>query len=353
MKKRKRIDEVLSDLNSKHTIDEKYSLNRIYKNKFDYLKIEKKKQSIILPNVKSILKPSKDKKKPMKNEEIGINKIDFGESCNYCNVYMQIIIQESILSCPRCGSSKPIPLYSIPMAESDFFVPRALQNKARIIDWLQNVQGDDSGDAKPDVVHQLCLHIKKYKKSKLCNYEKIIKDEFHKGGKFLSYENTLKRLENSIPNLDGLLKEINHTFIRTCFEEMKSEKNSLLLEDDESTLIKKCYEKTPKYASALNGLKPLHFTNYQEEKIKHMYSLAYPEYEKSKGKYKNWPGGYAYFLKCVCALLGYDEFLDHFECFSNNMKIKEEREMFRKKVWSQLHWEYFSMEHPLSKIQYM
>ena len=338
------------ELYSKHSIEEKYSNKRIYKNKFTFLKNEKGKLNEILPNVKSVLKSSKEKSKPLKNEEIQVNKIEFGEYCNSCNIFMEIIVQESILSCPKCGCSRPIPLYSIPIAESDFFVPKALQNKARIIDWLQNVQGDDSGDAKPEIIEQLCSHISKYKKSKLCNYEKVIIQEFKRAGPFLNYQDTIQRLEKHIPNLSKLLKEMNHTFIRNCFEEMKNE--LLLVDDDDNTLIKKCYEKTPKYASALNGLKPLHFSNYQEEKIKLMYSLAYPEYERWKGKYKNWPGGYAYFLKCVCALLGYDEFLDHFECYSSNMKIKEEREMFRKKVWNSLKWEYFSMEHPLPKIEF-
>jgi hypothetical protein len=112
----------------------------------------------------------------------------------------------------------------------------------------------------------LCEYITKYKKSKLCNYEKCIIDEFNANGEYKSYGDCLKRLHKKIPNLDKILKEINHTFIRTCFEEMKNEKNSLILDDEEpGTIIKKCYEKTPKYASALNGLKPLHFTNYQEE----------------------------------------------------------------------------------------
>lgn len=347
-KKRKR-ESNIDDLVSKHSLEEKYKGKRIYLNRYKYLEKEKNKLYNILPNVKSVQKASK-KQAPQKHQEVQITRVEFGEFCNTCNVFMKIILQESILCCPMCGISKQIPLYSIASIESDFFVPKALQNKARIIDWLQNVQGNDSGDAKPEVVEELCSFIYKHRKSKLCDYLNVISNE-RKNGVFKTYGDAVQRLKGKIPGVEQYLRNINHSFIRNCLEEMKNA-NNLLLEssDDQNAYLKRCYEKAPKYASALSGLKPLCFTSQQEEKIKYMYSLAAPEYERHKGKYKNWPGGYAYFLKCLCALLGYDEFIDHFENNSNNTKIKEEREMFRKKVWGILKWQYFSMEHPLPKI---
>ena len=346
---RKRKRENINDLYTKHNSNElKYKNKRIFRNKLKYLEKEKTNLYNILPNVKSTTKTMK-KKAPPKHEEIQITRIDFDEMCEKCNIFLKIILQESILSCPCCGTSKPIPLYSISAAESDFFVPKALQNKARIIDWLQNVQGNDSGTVKQDIAEELCAFIYKHKKNKVCDYVKTISEEFIAGGPFTSHDNAIKRLKSKIPGISLYLKEINHSFIRQCLEEMKT--NYFLMDgEDKGSKFKRCYEKAPKYASALSGLNPLCFTSEQEEKIKYLYSLASPEYERHKGKYKNWPGGYAYFLRCVCALLGYDEFLDHFDHYSSNNKIKEEREIFRKKVWGHLKWEYFNMDHPLPKI---
>lgn len=350
-KKRKR-ENNLDDLVLKHhSLEEKYKGKRIYYNRFTYLKNEKDKLYNILPNIKSVNKQKQKKNQPQKHQEVQITRVEFGEFCNDCNVFMKIILQESILCCPMCGISKQIPLYSITSAESDFFVPKALQNKARIIDWLQNVQGNDSGDAKAEIIEELCSFIYKQRRNKLCDYLNVIANQRKQGGIYKSYSDAIKRLHFHIPNIEMYLKSINHSFIRTCLEDMKNENTLLEMHgEDQNSHLKRCYEKAPKYASSISGLKPLCFTSQQEEKIKYMYSLAAPEYERHKGKYKNWPGGYAYFLKCLCALLGYDEFIDHFENFSTNTKIKEEREMFRKKVWGILKWQYFSMEHPLPKI---
>lgn len=338
------------DIIKKHSLVENCN-NRIYRNKYKYLKNIKEQTFLLFPNIKKKInyneKKSYDKK--LKHEIIEIERMEFEETCNDCNVLMKIILSESVLYCSRCGKSKQVPIYSLPPAESDFFVPKTLQNKSRIIDWLLNVQGNDPGEVNKDIVKELCEYIYKNKKSKLCESNSLIaiRHEYQTNGEFKDANKAVERLKPYIPGIEQYLKEINSFFIKQCWEEIKQKQQYINFDTLECVSLKKAYDKSSKYSCALSGYKALQFTNEQEEKIKLMYSLAYPTYEGNKEGHKNWPGGYAYFLKSLCALLGYDEFLDSFDITSNNIKIKEEREEFRKKIWKILGWEYFSLEYPI------
>jgi len=343
------------DIVKKFSLDEHFNC-RIYRNKYKYLKNKKDETFLILPNVKKHTNTQKKTIKILKHEYIDIERVDFEETCTKCDIHFKIILCESVMHCPRCGISKEIPIYSLPSAESDFFVPKVLQNKARIIDWLQNVQGNDPGDPNPEILKELCDFILKNKKSNLCEplALKNIRDEYNENGKYKDAESSILRLKNKIINIETDLKEINACFVKKCWDEIKQrQSNCLNYEDLEKAPLKKIYEKSSKYAYALSGFKPLQFSTEQEEKIKLMYSLAFSEYEKQKDHHKNWPGGYAYFLKCLCALLGYDEFLEYFDIRVTNSKVREEREEFRKKVWKILGWEYFSMDFSLPPMKYL
>jgi hypothetical protein len=340
------------DIVKKFSLDEHYNC-RIYRNKYKYLKNKKDETFLLLPNIKNKTNSKKKITGKLKHESIEIERVDFEETCFKCNVLFQIIVLESIMHCPRCGISKEIPIYSLPSVESDFFVPKVLQNKARIIDWLQNVQGNDPGEPNPDILQELCEYIVKNKKSDLCEPTSIIiiQEEYKKNGKYLDAQTSIVRLKSKIKNIELDLKDLNANFVKKCWEDIKQRQSNMLNYDDlEKAPIKKVVEKSSKYAYALSGFKPIQFTTEQEAKMKLMYSLAFTEYEKQKNHHKNWPGGYAYFLKSLCALLGYDEFLDYFDIRVSNPKVREEREEFRKKVWKKLGWEYFSMEYPLPNM---
>jgi hypothetical protein len=105
--------------------------------------------------------------------------------------------------------------------------------------------------------------------------------------------------------------------------------------------LRKFYERSPKYAAYISGYWPLRFTNAQEERIRALYSTAVPAYDKyRKPSQPNWPGGYAYFLRCLCVLLGWDEFVQHFNVTTGQKNVLE-REEIRKRIWEkELDWEF-------------
>jgi hypothetical protein len=77
---------------------------------------------------------------------------------------------------------------------------------------------------------------------------------------------------------------------------------------------------------------------------------ATPVYDRyRKASQPNWPGGYAYFLRCLLILLGWDEIAALFPIQITGRN--SEREETRSEIWKVLQWENVSSIAPLRPIK--
>jgi hypothetical protein len=266
-------------------------------------------------------------------DAIGLQRAAVGDMCDDCGVSMRIIANDSLLGCPQCAKTRIIPAVSAPVADTEF-VSTPYAQKSRLVEWLEFCQAKEYSEPAEDVLEVIMAQLVAQRATGLEDYAIQIYNERALNGPFVDVESAIARLPH-IPGLRVKLLALKATTIRAA---MQSASTTSI--DDR---LRKFYERAPKYAAYISGFWPLRFTNSQEERIRSLYAVAVPAYEKyRKPSQPNWPGGYAYFLRCLCMLLGWDEFLDHFNV-SAGQKNVQEREAMRKKIWTQdLDWEYVS-----------
>jgi hypothetical protein len=246
---------------------------------------------------------------------------------------MQIIASDSLLGCPQCAKTRVIPIVSAPVADSEFVsIPYA--QKSRLVEWLEFCQAKEYAEPLPDVLEMIMSELVTQRLTGLEEYISIITEE-RKKGPYLNVQNALERLQ--IPKLKEKLIGIKANTVRLAMQSA-----SFRFQDDR---LRKFYERAPKYCAFISGYWPLRFSSSQEERIKSLYAVAVPAYEKyRKPSQPNWPGGYAYFLRSLCVLLGWDEFVDHFN-LKSGQKHTAERDVMRQKIWTRdLDWEYLPCE---------
>jgi hypothetical protein len=268
-------------------------------------------------------------------DAISLQRAIVGDMCDDCGVSMQIIASDSLLGCPQCAKSRIIPIVSAPVADSEFVsIPYA--QKSRLVEWLEFCQGKEYAEPVPEVLELIMEELVAQRATGLEDFIPMISKERDRGGPFLSFQNAMDRLKG-IPKLKDKLLSIKPCLVRNAMQTA-----SFKHQDDR---VRKYYERAPKYTAFINGFWPLRFTSSQEERIRSLYAVAIPAYEKyRKPSQPNWPGGYAYFLRSLCVLLGWDEFIDHFNLKSGNKHIAD-RENMRKRIWtSDLDWEYIPCE---------
>jgi hypothetical protein len=266
------------------------------------------------------------------NLPILLQRAAIGDMCEDCGVCMKVIASDSLLGCPNCAKTRSIPVISAPLAETEF-VATPYQQKPRIIEWTEFCQAKEYAEPSTDVLESVMKYLVERRMTGLEDYIDIIAEERNKEGVFVNSENALQRLGSKIPNLKEKLLAIKAVNVRKAMQEISS------FNQDER--LRKFYERSPKYAAYISGFWPLRFTSAQEERIKALYSVAVPAYDKyRKPTQPNWPGGYAYFLRCLCILLGWDEFVQHFNITTGQKNVIE-REEVRRKIWeNELDWEF-------------
>ena len=266
-----------------------------------------------------------------RNLPIILQKAAIGDMCEDCGVCMRVIASDSLLGCPNCAKTRSITVISAPLAESEF-VATPYQQKPRIIEWTEFCQAKEYAEPSPEVLESVMKYLFERRMTGLEEYVDIIAEE-RKNGPYVNSENALQRLGVKIPNLKEKLLGIKAVNVRKAMQEISS------FNQDER--LRKFYERSPKYAAYICGFWPLRFTSAQEERIKALYSVAVPAYDKyRKPSQPNWPGGYAYFLRCLCILLGWDDFVQHFNITTGQKNVIE-REEIRRKIWeSELDWEF-------------
>ena len=271
------------------------------------------------------------------NEPIALQHAILADMCEDCGVAMKIIANDSLLGCPQCAKTRVIPVVSSAAAESEYSGTVVYHQKSRLLEWLEFCQGKEYAEPVTDILDLVMEQLVADKSTGLEEYMNDIATE-RVNGPFKNTDDAIARL-TMIPNLKHRLLGINPSVVRNAMQIVASTRQ------DER--LRKFYERSPKYSSYISGFWPLRFSSDQEETIRKMYSLAAPAYEKyRKPTQPNWPGGYAYFLRCLCILMGWDEFVDHF-AVQSTPKNMVDREAVRQKIWTEeLGWEYVSSSTP-------
>jgi hypothetical protein len=264
-----------------------------------------------------------------------------GDFCDDCGVTMLMIASDSLLGCPKCAKTRAVPHASATSTmESDFVPNGTIKVKSRLIEWVQFSQAKECIEIDEKIAMNL-TRIVVHDHFKHLTQEKIlesIKDEYVQNGPYIDSENAVDRLLLKIPTLEKDLKSINGSMTRKAMQSLVSKGYGN---------VRKLYENAAKYSSIISGFWPRRFTSEQEDRIRRMFTLAAPVYhlDRLKSSTLTFKGGYPYWLRCICILNGWYEFLDHFPV-KKELKSSE-REMKRAEFWKKLNWEFVPSHPPL------
>jgi len=256
--------------------------------------------------------------------------------CEECGVQMMVIANDSMLACSRCAKTRVITSANAWTASMDVdFSNCNSTQKSRLLEWLEFAQAKEYGEIPDDVLKTAMQSIVSSKSSGLEQYAKIIKEERILHGPYADAISAIERLRPLIPDIEQKLKSLDSVCIRNALK---------------SSSAKKYAERSSKIASLLSGYFPERMSADQEEYIRKLFMSASPVYEKwRKTSQPVWPGGYAYFLRCIMILLGWDEFAALFPIQMTGRN--QEREDMRKDIWHTLKWEYVPSSGPQRPIQ--
>lgn len=257
--------------------------------------------------------------------------------CDECGVEMMVIANDSMLACSRCGKTRVITTVHAWSASMDAdFSSVNVHQKSRLLEWLECAQAKEYGDIPDDVLQDVMATIVRNRLSGLEAYSSVIAEE-RLNGPFTSAEDAIERLSSRIPDLEKKLKSVDSILVR----------NVLRTSTGDS---KKYAEKSAKISSLLCGYFPERLTADQEEYIRKLFLAATTVYDRfRKSSQPNWPGGYAYFLRCILILLGWDEIAAHFPVQITGRN--GDREDMRARIWKILAWQNVPSVPPFSDVR--
>jgi len=264
-----------------------------------------------------------------------------GDFCDDCGVMMLVIASDSLLGCPKCAKTRAVPHASATSSmESDFVPNGSIKIKSRLLEWVQFSQAKECVEIDEGVGLLLTKILVKDCFPHLIKPDVIerVKQEVEKGGDFVDSNDAIQRLKEFIPSLDHDMKRINGSAIRRAMQSLVSRGYGH---------VRKLYENSSKYGAAISGFWPRRFSSEQEDRIRRMFTLAAPVYhsDRVKSSTLTFKGGYPYWLRCVCILNGWYEFLDHFQV--KREPRSSEREVKRSEFWNKLKWEVVPSHSPL------
>lgn len=254
--------------------------------------------------------------------------------CDECGVQMMVIANDSMLACNRCAKTRLITTANAWTATMDVdFSNINNHQKSRILEWLEFAQAKEYGEIPEDVLKTVMDSLVANKATGLENYIPVIAKE-RLNGPFIDSNNAIERLGPKIPNFETLLKNIDSIAIRNIIR---------------NTSAKKFGDRSAKIASLVSGFYPERLSANQEEYIRKLFMAASPVYDRwRKTTQPIWPGGYAYFLRCLLILLGWDEIAALFPIQLTGRN--QEREVMRSQIWPILKWADVPSSGPLSPI---
>jgi hypothetical protein len=254
--------------------------------------------------------------------------------CDDCGVQMMVIANDSMLACSRCAKTRVITSANAWTAAMDVdFSSIANHQKSRLLEWLEFAQAKEYGEVPEHILKDVMASLYSGRITGLETYASEIAKE-RLNGPFVDATNAIDRLKSKIPDIEKLLKGIDGIIIRNVVR---------------STSSKKFGERGAKIASLLSGYYPERMTADQEEYVRKLFMAASPVYDRwRKTCQPVWPGGYAYFLRCLMILLGWDEFAAMFPIQITGRN--QEREDMRREIWSILKWDNVPSSGPQSTI---
>lgn len=244
--------------------------------------------------------------------------------CDDCGVQMMVIANDSMLACSRCAKTRVITSANAWTAAMDVdFSSITNHQKSRLLEWLEYAQAKEYGEIPDAILTDVMTSLLSSKVTGLEVYSaEIAKDRFD-NGPFTDASNAIERLKHVIPDIENLLKSIDGIIIRNVVRSSNS---------------KKFGERSAKIASLLSGYFPERMTADQEEYVRKLFMAASPVYDRwRKTCQPVWPGGYAYFLRCLMILLGWDEFAAMFPIQITGRN--QDREDMRREIWAILKWD--------------
>lgn len=255
--------------------------------------------------------------------------------CDDCGVQMLVIANDSMLACSRCAKTRVITSANAWTSAMDVdFSNINNHQKSRLLEWLEFAQAKEYGEIPDDVLKQAMEGLVSSKATGLEPFIKIIADERQLNGPYVDASQAIERLQDKVPNIETLLKNIDAIAVRNVIR---------------NTTSKKYGERSPKIASLLSGYLPERLTADQEEYVRKLFMAASPVYDRwRRTSQPVWPGGYAYFLRSLMILLGWDEFAAMFPIQMTGRN--QEREDMRQAIWSILKWECVPSSGPQSKV---
>lgn len=255
-----------------------------------------------------------------------------GDVCDDCGVQMSVVSNDSMLSCPQCHKLRLLPNTMTTSALHGTDVESsATITKHRLPEWIEMAQGKEFAEPPDDVVETVAKFLIHNQMTGLESFQSIIAEERKLHGPFFSVQNAIQRLGNQIPDLEARLLTISSSSIRTALRGIVTE--------TKADKFRKFYERSAKIAAIVSGYWPPRMTGQQEEMLRLLYTVAAPEYEKRrKPRQTYWPGGFPFFLRCLCILLGWDEFAAQFP-IPSGAKEGGSRDLLRNEIWTELGWE--------------
>ena len=256
--------------------------------------------------------------------------------CDDCGVQMMVIANDSMLACSRCAKTRVITSANAWTSAMDVdFSNVNSHQKSRLLEWLEFAQAKEYGEIPNDVLQAVNEALITTKATGLEAYIKVIADERAKNGPFTDGPQAVARLSAAIPDIESRLKHIDAIAVRNVVRNL--------------TLVKKYAERSPKIAALLSGYWPERMSADQEEYVRKLFMAASPVYDRwRRTSQPVWPGGYAYFLRTLMILLGWDEFAALFPIQLTGRN--QEREDMRQVIWSTLRWSCVPSSGPQSPV---
>ena len=253
--------------------------------------------------------------------------------CDTCGVRMMVIANDSKLACSRCTKTRDITRANAWTMDADFSQTN-MHQKSRLIEWLENAQATEFGEISEENLKIVMEALVSARATGLEAHIKAIEEERSKRP-FDDVTDAIQRLRPKIPNIETLLKNLDSVAIRNCIR---------------FTKIKRFGEHSAKISSLLTGIWPVRMNTDQEEYVRKLFMTASQIYDRYRRTTQPvWPGGYAYFLRCLMILLGWDEFAALFPIQITGRN--QEREEMRKSIWETLQWENVPSCGPLRPIK--
>lgn len=255
--------------------------------------------------------------------------------CDDCGVQMMVIANDSMLACSRCAKTRVITSANAWSASMDVdFSTMNNHQKSRLLEWLEFAQAKEYGEIAQETLNVVMSALVSAKATGLEPYISVIAEDRRVNGPYVDASTAIERLESKIPHIEDLLKGLDGITVRNVIR---------------TTTVKKFGERSPKIASLLSGFCPERLTADQEEYVRKLFIAASPVYDRwRKTSQPVWPGGYAYFLRCLMILLGWDEFAAMFPIQMTGRN--QEREEMRASIWAALRWSNVPSSGPQTSI---